>query len=424
MSHTVFTPGTIVAKEWLNDVDKVVYSGFLPINPSVAPFGSSAAIGGIVGATTFYIGANGQQDWAVSPTKAFTPSNDNLYDLGITGTNRLRSGFFGTSVVTPLVQATTGAALFLGGNAGAQWLISTGGNMLPTTDAISTLGGVGNRIVSVFTTIIDSGTTGSLSLKTNNGQTGVNIGNNGANANGFLFTPGVSGSGSSFLDNSNSFDTNVIFFLGSKGTGGLTVRTDVVGAAPTQFQVLHTAGATRNITVTGSNGGNPTISTTAGSLNIGTPVTGAITIKRKSADESVNNGGTGATLHNDTDLQFAIGANEEWVIEGVLNFGAAIGTTGFKVAATVPSGATMSLTGQRFADAADPGSVQAGQTQTSGTTILAQIPAVSNVMVKFQMWVLNGATPGTVNVQWAQNTASATNLTARKGSFLQSTRVA
>ncbi len=35
-----------------------------------------------------------------------------------------------------------------------------------------------------------------------------------------------------------------------------------------QFQIDHTDGATRRVTVTGSNGGNPTIGTTAGSLNL------------------------------------------------------------------------------------------------------------------------------------------------------------
>jgi hypothetical protein len=63
-------------------------------------------------------------------------------------------------------------------------------------------------------------------------------------------------------------DSNIGIAIQGKGTGTHSFYTDIGGAAPIQFQVLHTASATRNITITGSNGGNPTISTTAGSLAI------------------------------------------------------------------------------------------------------------------------------------------------------------
>jgi hypothetical protein len=56
--------------------------------------------------------------------------------------------------------------------------------------------------------------------------------------------------------------------FGTKGTGVFSFNTNADGTPVTQLQVLHTASATRNITITGSNGGNPTISTTAGDLAI------------------------------------------------------------------------------------------------------------------------------------------------------------
>jgi hypothetical protein len=62
--------------------------------------------------------------------------------------------------------------------------------------------------------------------------------------------------------------------FGTKGTGVFSFTTNADGTPATQFQVLHTASATRNITLTGSNGGNPTISTTAGSLAITPDVVG------------------------------------------------------------------------------------------------------------------------------------------------------
>jgi hypothetical protein len=118
-----------------------------------------------------------------------------------------------------------------------------------------------------MTPIIDSGTAGSLSLKTNNGATQVSILNS-TGADFWELTGGASG-GNAVRMQTNGSDTNVTAQYSTKGSGGHDFLTN--SAAPeTQFQVLRTASATRNITVTGSNGGNPTISTTAGNLAVGT----------------------------------------------------------------------------------------------------------------------------------------------------------
>jgi len=66
-------------------------------------------------------------------------------------------------------------------------------------------------------------------------------------------------------------DANIQFMFASKGASPIIFRTQGTGGA-TQFQISDTVGATRNISVTGSNGGNPTLSTTAGGLTI-TPTT-------------------------------------------------------------------------------------------------------------------------------------------------------
>lgn len=60
-------------------------------------------------------------------------------------------------------------------------------------------------------------------------------------------------------------DTDIGFSLVAKGGGSVLIST---GSGTAQFQVLHTASANRWITVTGSNGGNPTINTIGGSLAI------------------------------------------------------------------------------------------------------------------------------------------------------------
>lgn len=62
-------------------------------------------------------------------------------------------------------------------------------------------------------------------------------------------------------------DVNVPIALYSKGTGSFNFKSNAGVAG--QFSILHTAGSTRSLTVTGSNGGNPILSTTAGSIALG-----------------------------------------------------------------------------------------------------------------------------------------------------------
>lgn len=73
---------------------------------------------------------------------------------------------------------------------------------------------------------------------------------------------------------SDGSDSAVDFLYTTKG-GATTHRFRTNGSGgPTQFTISDTASATRNINVTGSNGGNPTISTTAGNLAITPAVVG------------------------------------------------------------------------------------------------------------------------------------------------------
>jgi hypothetical protein len=63
-------------------------------------------------------------------------------------------------------------------------------------------------------------------------------------------------------------ETNVDLAFSPAGTGALRFFTN--GATVEQVQITHTATATRYLTLTGSNGANPTIGTSAGSLAIST----------------------------------------------------------------------------------------------------------------------------------------------------------
>jgi len=169
------------------------------------------------------------------------------------------------SVVTPLVGTTTVLDFGVQTVGATRWVFSGSSpfSLLPVADNAAVVGGPANRIASVFTPIIDSGTTGPLSLKTNNGTTGFVV----AHIAGVDFFQVQSNTGTAQLYSTGA-STNVGTQFGSKGTGTHSFVTDIFGSVLTQFQILHTASATRSITVTGSNGGNPTISTTAGSLAI------------------------------------------------------------------------------------------------------------------------------------------------------------
>jgi VCBS repeat-containing protein len=173
-----------------------------------------------------------------------------------------------TSVTTPLVLSST-ASLAIGTTAGNLLQLSSP-NFQPIADLGLNFGSPGNRIANVFTSVIDSGTTGALSLKTNNGTEQVRVVHTSSAVN-FLTLSGNS-AGNTPIIKADGTDSNIGIAIQGKGTGTHSFYTDIGGAAPIQFQILHTAAANRNIT--GSNGGNPTISTTAGSLAITPDVVG------------------------------------------------------------------------------------------------------------------------------------------------------
>lgn len=112
--------------------------------------------------------------------------------------------------------------------------------------------------------------------------------------------PGIGGTGS---------DSNVALTIFTKGTGAVTFATNA--AATTQFQILHTASASRFITVTGSNGGNPTITTSAGSLAITPSVVGAAGVSAYAATAIPAGGtaGTGFTFSSTANFGVFFGSN-------------------------------------------------------------------------------------------------------------------
>lgn len=98
-------------------------------------------------------------------------------------------------------------------------------------------------------------------------------------------------------------DTNINITYDSKGSNGHFFRTNA--GAQSQVFISHTASATRYLTLTGSNGGNPTIGTSAGDLAVSTNVNIASGSTLKVNGTSVV-GAQGAAVADATDAATAI----------------------------------------------------------------------------------------------------------------------
>jgi hypothetical protein len=173
-----------------------------------------------------------------------------------------------TSVVTPLVTSASGN---LGVTAaGGATIVLTAGVVQGSADNIVPLGSAGTRFSALFTPIVDSGTTGSLSLKTNNGTEQARVIHAGTAVNFFGMQGGATGGVVNLWFAGGDANVGAQYNLfGNLSHTFTTGSTNLAGAGvAAQFQILHVASANRNITVTGSNGGNPTIGVTAGNLAI------------------------------------------------------------------------------------------------------------------------------------------------------------
>lgn len=176
--------------------------------------------------------------------------------------------------------------------------------------------------------------------------------------------------------------------------------------------------------ITTSTAAQPNITSLGASAVWGTGVANFGTIvKRKTADESVT---SSTTLQNDDHLTFAVAANEEWIGNFDLPCGPLLSTTGIKVTISAPSGAAFQTDYRGFIDGSasmnNAGNSTLGSTQVDFTT--ASWAAAGAGSVKISFWILNGATPGNITLQWAQSTSSGSAVTVKKGAFLHATRVA
>ena len=123
-----------------------------------------------------------------------------------------------TSVMTPLVSSMTGVNLGFGINSVQRWFVDAGSfAFLPTIDNTFSVGDAGHRVASVSTPAIDSGTTGPLALKTNNGEFQLQILHTASVANPATVTGGTAGNHPVFAAPALS-STKGIAIEGTNGT--------------------------------------------------------------------------------------------------------------------------------------------------------------------------------------------------------------
>jgi hypothetical protein len=134
---------------------------------------------------------------------------------------------------------------------------------------------------------------------------------------------------------------------------------------------------------------------------------------RKSADQSVT---SSTTLVNDSELLFAVAANETYIFQLWLFVFANDGVPDIKLTCSGPSGSTVLWSSSQVILLTD-GTVTATTTQASGVTQALLVDA-NNRAIQLYGTILNGSTAGNLQFQFAQDTSSATSITVKAGSSI------
>lgn len=303
-------------------------------------------------------------------------------------------------------------------------IVASGGTLTVTSTETDTLASVVGRGSTTSTALTLNGgvtTTTTTALSLDSGTTGgISIGT-GANAKIITFgnTTGAT------AININSGTGNVNFTVGPTSSSGKVQIGNSATATP-DLLVLDNGTADPS----GTNGGmyynttsnkfrcyqNGAWANCIGGDKLSVP---------KNADQSVTNS---TVLVNDSALQFPIAAGESWVVSWhliVTNSNSA--TPDWKSAVLGPAGTTCSivLSGSEPAGAVFP-QAETTNCTTPGTLVNGTIVADANIVfnVNMQGIVTAGATAGTINMQFAENTAgNGTSITVLAGSYMTAFKV-
>ena len=165
----------------------------------------------------------------------------------------------------------------------------------------------------------------------------------------------------------------------------------------------------------GTNGQVLTADSTAGTGLAWTTLTSGATVKsvRKSSDQTVT---SSTTLVNDSQLKFAVAANETYIFQAWLYTYAADGTPDIKVTFTGPAGSTVLWSSSQVIFNAG-GSTTLTVVAAGATT--ADLFVDSNLRaIQLYGTILNSSTAGDLQFQFAQNTSSANGTSVKAGSSI------
>jgi hypothetical protein len=148
-----------------------------------------------------------------------------------------------------------------------------------------------------------------------------------------------------------------------------------------------------------------------------------VTIVRKTQDETVNNSNS---FQDDDELFFAIAANEIWFGEWWLSVLSVSVNSDFKYQFTAPSGASARY-GFASTQSGGWGRVVVGSTPNN-LDVLGGVGQAGSGALTYGLVIagvfINGATPGNIKLQWAQNTQTAEDTKVLANSFVRAWRLA
>ena len=148
----------------------------------------------------------------------------------------------------------------------------------------------------------------------------------------------------------------------------------------------------------------------------------------KTADETVNNSNT---LQNDDHLAMSLESNAVYFFELFCRWVGTATTHDAKVGWTVPTGTTMEwggvygTTNNQSTYIGSPAGVSATPNQPLGAASVDPIGSLNGSFgASWGGYIFVSSTAGTLQLQWAQNTAVASNLTLKQYSLLRLFRIA
>lgn len=149
----------------------------------------------------------------------------------------------------------------------------------------------------------------------------------------------------------------------------------------------------------------------------------------KNSDQGVSNATTGTTLVNDAGLIVPVAASAEYEIAGLLKYTAAGGSGAgqFKIGWTAPTSATFDWLGIGLVvngTAGTTGSIAMDASIVSDARSYGAAGTGTAAMVRITGRLATSVTPGNLQLQFAQVTASASSTTMKLGSFLVARQIA